>query len=525
MGVAGVVHARHPRANGRRRPAAINLPTRHASRTARQGQSGAHRNPDRVRHQLLQRRKERTMTPNPQQAAGSEQTKPGAPPEENKQPPTPPIDVKVKAQDVHHLVSSVYTHQTFNYGPSAKEDVPLSTLLEELSSKLPQGLQPFRDPDHPKLLASLEERRVLLLTSYREEAAYAAGHALVNDPHFGKNKAKRALFPTRSRDKERSDLELMSVTEKEFLNDDQILLIGIGSKCTFFDSILAADLDVRIRVCTKLEEHSSYIVLSVDEKLLDDEEVAEKIRGLYVHRVSHFRHLLSSHFGDRAADFEQRLRTALGSVSTATERLHFQRVTDCLSQGAAAFEKFLEQLEATMHLSPELRASQLRTVEPAAVFKDDSEVHRTAAFVAACFPELNQQDFDRLVRLLLGKQTTTKETVRQAFRRDGKLVTVREEKQERCADHWTRDADKIFRDCHLRTVGLGDGSWVVDFSEPYLRDELRSYIDKHHPWYLKRQSELLQTSGVLFYGDLAPKTVEGLVKLFVERAIVDPTGF
>jgi len=446
--------------------------------------------------------------------------------EDDNKPPLQPVNVEVKTNEVDTQVNSgAVTNQHNYFGDARKPEAPVSSLRAELSPKLPSGLHPFRHPNHEQLLGTLEERRILVLISYRNDAAYAAGHALAYDRNFNNNR-KRTLYLTRQRDKERPDLELMSMTEGDFLDEPQIFLIGIRSKCTFLDSVLDAAHDVLGKVCEELERHRSYVVLSIDEKLLEDDETTEKISVFYTDSVSHFRYLLSPHFTENAADFETRLRDALGTLSTpAQRREHYQRIADTLSQGTTTFKAYLEQLEAAMHLAPELRIAQLRTIEPSDVFKEGSEVHRATAFVAACFPELHQEDFDRFVLLLLADETTTKENVRQGFRRDGKLVTVREEKQEPCSDQWLREPDKIFHDCHLRTIVSGNGSWVVDFCEPYLRDELRSYLDKHHPWYLRRQCQRLQRSGILFDRDLSPKGVEGLVQLFVERAIVDPTGF
>lgn len=441
------------------------------------------------------------------------------------QPPDP-VKVEVNAKDVKDGVIIGHVGSQFIVYPEGpKRETPVSSLREELSPRLPQSLHPFRAPNHGDLLKILDEQQIVLLMSYRERAAFAAGHALVHDPQF-KDKKKRALFPTRRRDQARVDLDLMTVTENEFLDFDQILLIELDNKCTFLESVMAAGDGVLSAVCAKLEQHRSYIVLSVDDRLLDGEDVAEQICGFSPQAISHLQYLLSPRYADHAGDWENKIRALLGPLATKEEqRQYYQRLADYLARGTAEFERFLQELETTMHLAPELRTSRLRTVEPSVICKSDSEVHKAAALVAACFPEINQNDFDEFVRLLLGKQTTTKEDVRQGLRRDGKLITVREKKEELCTDQWAREADKIFADCHLRTVVSGDGSWIVDFCEPYLRDELRSYLDQHHPWYVRRQCERLQKSGVLFYADISPKAIDGLVQLFIERAIVDPTAF
>jgi hypothetical protein len=162
---------------------------------------------------------------------------------------------------------------------------------------------------------------------------------------------------------------------------------------------------------------------------------------------------------------------------------------------------------------------------PEEVFPEESEIHRAATFVATYFPDIGQRDFDRLVTTLLAGQVTMVERTRQIVALDGTVTTVREQVQEGWADRWVRGADRVFREGHLHTVASPDGAWLVDFSEPYLRRELRAYLERYHAWYLKQQCQILQESGVLFALDLSATAVKALVQLFVERAVVDPVGF
>src|SRR5262249_55685079 len=80
-------------------------------------------------------------------------------------------------------------------------------------------------------------------------------------------------------------------------------------------------------------------------------------------------------------------------------------------------------------------------------------------------------------------------------------------------------------ECRFTTVTAKDGFLVVDFSEPYLRRELRAYFEKRYFLYVSRRCKTLQTSGILFALDLSQAAVEGLVRLFVDRAVLDPTNF
>lgn len=420
----------------------------------------------------------------------------------------PATRIEVKAEEVKTLLNNptIGTQNNFFGSNGPTQDKPLEDLPGELPS-LPPGLHPFRDPGHDRLLSELESRRILLLTSYQERAAYAAAFSLVTDGHFGRQR-KRALFPTRKRDRERPDLDLVALTEREILGEEpQILLIDINSWCTLFDSILTLSWGIVGTVLDRLEDHSSYLVLAVDEDLLRDEAKTEKVRNSFsYYPVSHLRYLFARDLPDRAEDLEKRLLSIVARRERPMElRELYQRVADRLAEGMTAFEDFIRELEEASCLPRAVLKERFQPIQAQDVFREGSEIHRTAAFVATYFPDLSQRDFDRFVLLLLGDETSQTE--------------------ERWSNRWLRSADRVFRDCYLRTVTSGDGSWVVDFSEPYLRRELRAYLERHFSWYIKRQCQALQDSGILFAMDLSRTAVEGLVRLYVERAIEDPTGF
>lgn len=445
--------------------------------------------------------------------------------------PTPPV-TEAKSEvhnqgNVDNQVNSGYVKYQYNYAPpnGATRETPLEELPDELHD-LPPGLHPFQDPRHGHMLSELASRHILLLTSYQESAAYATAYSLVKDDRF-RSVSKRAIFPTRERDRKRSDLDLLALADAELLGKEpQILLIDIGSWCTLFDSLLKLDWGIAGSLCKGLKSHFSYLVLAVNEDLLNTREAERVKSSLPYYAVSHLRYLFARDLTDRAEELEQRILAAVerGAVPLELPEL-YQRVAKLLSEGIPALEEFLLKIEQADSLPLAVRKEQFQPVQPQDVFREESEIHRTVALVATYFPELNQKDFNRFVLLLLGDETTTVERKRQVVGSDGSAATLHEEIEERWSDRWLRNADRVFHDCYLRPVLSADGSWVVDFSEPYLRRELRGYLERHSPWYVRRQCQALQDSGVLFALDLSQAAVKGLVRLFIERALVEPAGF
>jgi hypothetical protein len=438
----------------------------------------------------------------------------------------PGPQTEIHAAEIKHLLNILGSGPTNLYvgsgnGAGAK---PVKELAEDLPT-LPPNLHPFRDPRHDQLVKDLERRRILVLTSYQENAAYAAGYSLVTDAIFGGRDScgRKALFPTRGRDKDRADLDLLALTDKEFLGEKpQIMLIEIDSRCTILDSARSLPSSMVGTIRDRLESHRSYLVLAINEELFGKNAAAERVP---CYSVSHLRYLLAPDLGHRAEELERRLLNAVERGAGVMELQElYRRVADRLSQGLEAFENLLRELEETRTLPLAERKQRLQPISAQKVVDDGSDVHRATAFVATYFPEIGQRDFERLVLTLLGRQTTTVECVRQTLGPDGTAITIREESEQRWSERWERSPDQIFLDCHLRTIVAADGSWAVDFSEPYLRRELRAHFERQYPWYLRRQCRTLQDCGIFFAADLSAAAVDALVRLFVERAIIDPVG-
>jgi hypothetical protein len=450
------------------------------------------------------------------------QAPPADQPDGTNQPPPPapnPQAAEIFIEEAKVLLHSAGTGTTNVFLGSADDSkkASLDGLVENLPP-LASGIRLFRDPRHNQMRDELEQQRLLLLSSYQESAAYAAANSLAQDAHFS-SLIRTVFFPRRGREKDRSDLDLFALADEQFLGQhSQILLIDIDGHCPLIDSALRDMSPLMIgSIQTKLQRHGSYVIFVVNEELVANRTTTARIP---CHSVSHLRYLLDP--TGRAEDFERRVLSAVAFAAGSMEmRELYQRVADRLDIGVDAFEEFLLELETARSLPLSTR----KPVTPEDIFPEESETHRAATFVATYFPDIGQRDFDRLVLTLLADQTVTIERSRQVVGRDGTVSSVREQVQEAWADRWIRSADRVFRECHLRTIAAADGAWLVDFSEPYLRRELRAYFERHNAWYLKRQCQILQERGVLFAVDLSPVAVETLVRLFVERAVVDPVGF
>jgi hypothetical protein len=392
---------------------------------------------------------------------------------------------------------------------------PVKGLVESLPP-LPSKIRLFRDSRHDDMRDKLEQERVILVSSY-QEAAYAVSYSLVQDAHFS-NQARTAFFPRRGRDKDRSDLDLYVLTERQFLGQrPQILLIEIDGHCPLLDSALQSVGAMAFgMIRSNLTQHGSYVILVANDELVAGRTAAAQIP---FYSVSHLRYLL-----DRTAAADEHERRILAVIESAGNEIEMRELYQHLEnrrESQAAVADFVREFEVTRKLPLTARPNQGPVISAKNVFRDDSEIHRAACFVATFFPKIERDDF-RLILPWIADLTLYAERSREVVGRDGVTQVIREHVQERPVDTWLRIADRVFTECHLRT---SPESRIVDFTEPHLRSEVRTFIGDYHGWYLTRQYEALRDRGVLFAVDLSTAAVEALARLFVERATAEPSGF
>jgi hypothetical protein len=166
---------------------------------------------------------------------------------------------------------------------------------------------------------------------------------------------------------------------------------------------------------------------------------------------------------------------------------------------------------------------EIRTVRAKELFQDDDLVKNTVLYVATFFPGLNRHDFDFIVSLLLKgeKNTIEKESTRKT--KKGKIKTVRTTKKRNCLKIWEKNQDKILVECHLQVIRSELGSQIIDFSLPYLRGELKKYLEQKSLYI--NHFERIRESGLLFNFNASQKLIENVINLAAEMAISDPSHY
>ncbi|HEV7669905.1 MAG TPA: hypothetical protein VGS22_15390 [Thermoanaerobaculia bacterium] len=416
-------------------------------------------------------------------------------------------------------ISEVHIHQAQSQSQVDTFEDPTF----ELPPDRPQDVLQFRDPDHSALLVTLETKRVLVLSSFREQAALAAAYSLVAEDRFAKFR-KRGLDPTRSSLSERSDLNVDLLMRSEMSNQSEILVVQVHSKCEFLDSVVRARSLHAGSIAKSLRNRSSLLIIATDENLVQACRRPPLEQQTFAFQsVSYLAYLLTSYSPTERREEIEQLFSSERVLRAFREREDiYEFVEDLLQQEPKEFEMFIRDLEsAPVGELPGKWRERLRPSGVVEVIVAGSEAQRVAAYSGAFVPSLSPSDFNRLATLFLAKESRLVERERRVVAADGTVHAVREATEESWANDWRRDSDHILRDCHLRPTLSMEGTWSIEFREPYLKRELRIYFERNCVMFLQRRAECLQESGILFARDLTPNLLQGIVSVLVDRAAAD----
>ena len=431
---------------------------------------------------------------------------------------------------------SVKSQTNIQLGPGST----INTLLQLATSR------PFEDPTealpsqpfeisslhveiNDKLLVELERYRIALLTSFDQATCVAAAYNLMQHQKFTSYE-KRTLLLTRTDNRERAGIDIDLFTRQEYLDKTrQILLVKIPEqeeKRRFLDSLLSITSDYLhvSSIRDNLRDREMFIIVSARCDLIGlQPDRCLPSPGFLHWPVPFLLPLLQRHFpNDRARQIESQLTGQVERGLWTNLAELYETVAEQLENSPAEFEEALRHTEAG---SLNLLRGPSDTENPIATLAEGRGVGAIVAYTAVYFPNLSPQDFDRIVCLLLADQTVQVEQESQIVNDKGDVLTRKEKVERRLVELWRASPDTFLRDCCLEACSRSDGTHVVEFSPPHLREKFRTVLERRFPIFLAETFACLQGTDMLFAPELSPAIADNLIRLSVERTLVDPAYY
>jgi len=370
-----------------------------------------------------------------------------------------------------------------------------------------------------KGIRQLTEKRMVVISGLDESILLAAAYALADRPELKAYEKRMLIFEKNNL--ERYDLRLeMFVNQKIGCGKRLVIVIDVKLQ-SFFDSMFFHILHFE-SIKKELRNNDTMLIC-----LVSSYPMQETLRKIYLTfdffhwRIPFLSHLLRQKFSEsEARDLELKIleQQKLG-LWAENEAEFYQSVSGYLQNGRMQFGELVEKLQLDGCSKNKDVNKFLHSIE---LSRDKEQVKITVLYVAAFFPELTPHDFRKIVLLLLKDKKTTVDIESQIIAENGDVKALKTQGEKELVEIWREDHDNILKECHLTARYSENSSKAIDFSLPYLRKQVKKYLEQACPMYLQEQFERIQESGLLFAPDASQKIIEQVATISSEMAVSDP---
>jgi hypothetical protein len=438
----------------------------------------------------------------------------------------PKIEQEIKAKKVEHLNSPISGDINYNYYQDPLFTDPTKS-LPEIFSQIVTFKSSREITDN---ISKLKEKRLTLLVCLNDDVLRSMAYTIIKEPEF--DGYERRILGFDGANAERDDLYLdMFISDKIGSGEKMVVIVEIEAQRGFFDSIFGRTLSIQ---CTQeiLREKNIMLVCMVNSIIME-KVTQEKQSDFLFHKweIDFLSYLLELSFPGsleldpiRAEILKQR---SCDMWDTNRNDSDFHRlISRYILKGKEVFEDEVKKRSNFMASgkSPREFRDTINKKRVDELFID-KEPHKTVLYAAAFYNELTPTDFEQIVLLLLDGKKILVDTESQVLAENGEVKTIKKKKEKDLIEVWGEESDKILNDCHLKAVRADDFSQFIDFSSPYLKNEIKKHIEEQYPMYLRHQFEHVQDSAIAFLPHISPRITENIIRLSVDMSLINPTYY
>ncbi|HEX9945141.1 MAG TPA: hypothetical protein VGG03_24285 [Thermoanaerobaculia bacterium] len=394
---------------------------------------------------------------------------------------------------------------------------------QELPSKI--AVPPFPLDRHQELLSALEDHRAVLLSSFDHDFALAAANQIVRSSRF--DSCQRRLLTLVGEKAERRDINMDLFSREEYDKQHQVILIEVNRKGPFLESLRTPSRGQAGILIDTLETKKLTLICASSNEILGISPDVDLpyCFAFYHYSIPFLSHKLRMHFLEAEAiaiqeQLEDQRNRGLWDDAPGVDDF-FRKVSSYLGIRGRLQEE-LQRRESLSHgLVTCAPIEQLKKIKPADLFKDTDALQGTLLYAGVYFAGLPVRDFEKVVCLLLGETTVEIEEKSRVGHDQGEIQVPEAPVKRKLVDLWRESPDRTLTECSLEIIRGNGSSRVIDFSEGYLRTELREHFEARYPMFLAKRFERFQETGLLFQEDVSEGIADRLISLVVERALFD----
>jgi len=443
------------------------------------------------------------------------------PVEDQAQPPTKQGDGPAGRQPHEHTTFNsvadrilrqlnIHAHNVY-LGPEVGADASLERYLKKMLGR-PRHLLGFDLEYSPFDAFPSHEDSLLFVTCHFHDVALAAAYSLIDARYEG-----HAGHYLDLSDDEDCSIEVLERSSAP-ITESRIILVELTRETNFLRSLKTAGTTKVHNIKEILRESSTTVICVSTNRQLDedyDETVLSK-EEIWRWEISFQRFVLAQEFAPEEALelnklIEQQRRQGRWPQDTADLndmiRIYWKSGVDTLR----------EQIELRRTEEGIKNLQQVRIEE---IFSADRHVDQLAICIAVYFRDLTPQDFDTMLVKVLEDETLDESE--KIVKPDDWVAIANSKYSKKPVEQWRDAPDAILDRCHLIEIRAGDGSRAIDFSQPYLRAQLREYIERKFPFVMSEFFERIKRNSLLFDPNLSTELTRNVVRIVVSRIRHEP---
>jgi hypothetical protein len=378
-----------------------------------------------------------------------------------------------------------------------------------------------------------KEERLMMVSCQCEDISSSTAYKLLEKNEFASY--ERRMLSFESYNSSRSDLTLdIFLNHRIGSGGKMIVFIDIERQCPFFDSLFIRKIPAQF---IKEEfQQKKILLIGLLNPYLMKQAMEEREFSFGYWEIDFLPHLLRNYFPQGSDNLiEEILRQREKGLwdRDNSDREFFKLIHNYILDGRETFEEQVRKLSkigSDKEKLAKFKANDSSMGDIKEVFARelfvDKEPDKTVLYVGTFFPGLTPLDFDRVVHELLEDKAIEVEKEKSVIGKNGEVEKITEKEEIKLLEVWEKEADSILARCHLKAVPASDGSQYMDFAYPYLKNDLKKYIEESHPIYLRRQFTQIQSSDQLFFSlDVSDSITENIIRLAANMAILNPVYY
>ncbi len=326
------------------------------------------------------------------------------------------------------------------------------------------------------------------------------------------------------------DLHLETFIKNKIGSNSKVLIVVNVTVQTFLNTLMCNDKITISIIKEGLQAQNTIVLCLVSIK--DYYVQLNNIKNTFcIWKISFLETILLPGFGEESFDIknkilDQRKRGLWDTVKDENDESElYIHISTYLNQGIQKLREEIEIREKNIKISSAEFYKKVKKIEAKELFNQADELRRIILYIATFFENLTPHEFEKILQLLIKEKEHEVEVEKSKISKKGKRVKKLVYENQKLFVVWKKSSDQLLNECMLKAIQDNEGLWLIGFKEPFLRDNMKNYLESERPMFIVNQYQEFQEQGFLFEPSLSERIFKNIIQVSVRMILTNPSHF